>query len=93
MARAAELVDALPNVEHLVIRITSETALAALIVWILVWSLALAIAGACQGCAVSHARPATDAGCVRIITCLSGAPPLGDCTVVECAHQPNGGDQ
>jgi AhpD family alkylhydroperoxidase len=45
-----------------VIRVTSETALAALIVWILVWSLAIAVAGACQGCAVSHVRPAADAG-------------------------------
>lgn len=38
-------------------------------------------------CATSHVQP-SDAGtradaCQRIVTCLSGSPPLGDCTVVE----------
>lgn len=40
----------------------SETALAAIAVWIFMWALAFAIAGACTGCAVSHVRPAADAG-------------------------------
>lgn len=81
----------LSHVERLV-KTASETALAAIMVWIFMWALAFAIAGACTGCAVTHARPPVDAGCVQIITCLSGAPPIGDCTAV-CANQVEGGDR